>query len=186
MGGRHDYVALDWVKGEIEEVLKQAQYELEAYVESPDDTARMKFCLTYLHQVRGTLQMVEFYGAAMLAEEMEGVAQAMIDDSVSDPAEARQVLMQAILQLPNYLDHIKLGHRDLPVVLLPVLNDLRGARGESLLSETSLFQPTIKDTSPISDQQRQQFSVKQLVDLARKTSSNVSSGIAWSFERQGR
>jgi len=134
MGGRHDYVALDWVKSEIEEVLKQAQYELEAYVESPDDTARMKFCLTYLHQVRGTLQMVEFYGAAMLAEEMEGVAQAMIDESVSDPAEAREVLMQAILQLPNYLDHIKLGHRDLPVVLLPVLNDLRGARGESLLS----------------------------------------------------
>jgi chemosensory pili system protein ChpA (sensor histidine kinase/response regulator) len=168
MGGRHDYVALDWVKGEIEEVLKQAQYELEAYVESPDDTARMKFCLTYLHQVRGTLQMVEFYGAAMLAEEMEGVAQAMIDDSVSDPAEAREVLMQAILQLPNYLDHIKLGHRDLPVVLLPVLNDLRGARGESLLSETSLFQPTIKDSVPVSDQQRQQFSDKQFVDLTRK------------------
>lgn len=168
MGGRHDYVALDWVKGEIEEVLKQAQYELEAYVESPDDTARMKFCLTYLHQVRGTLQMVEFYGAAMLAEEMEGVAQAMIDDSISDAAEAREVLMQAILQLPNYLDHIKLGHRDLPVVLLPVLNDLRGARGESLLSETSLFQPNIKDAVPINEQQRQQFSDKQFVDLVRK------------------
>ena len=168
MGGRHDYVALDWVKGEIEEVLKQAQYELEAYVESPDDTARMKFCLTYLHQVRGTLQMVEFYGAAMLAEEMEGVAQAMIDDTVSDPSEAREVLMQAILQLPNYLDHIKLGHRDLPVVLLPVLNDLRGARGESLLSETSLFQPDIKSPAPINDKQRQQFTDKQFVDLARK------------------
>jgi len=71
MGDRHDYVALDWVKGEIEEVLRQAQYELEAYAESPDDTARMKFCRAYLHQVRGTLHMVEFYGAAMLAEEME-------------------------------------------------------------------------------------------------------------------
>ncbi|MFT6325735.1 MAG: chemosensory pili system protein ChpA (sensor histidine kinase/response regulator) [Crocinitomicaceae bacterium] len=168
MGGRHDFVALDWVKGEIEEVLKQAQYELEAYVESPDDTARMRFCLTYLHQVRGTLQMVEFYGAAMLAEEMEGVAQAMLDDSVSDAVEARQVLMQAILQLPNYLDHIKLGHRDLPLVLLPVLNDLRGARGESLLSETSLFQPDIKPSAPINDLQRRQFSDKQFIDLARK------------------
>jgi chemosensory pili system protein ChpA (sensor histidine kinase/response regulator) len=168
MGGRHDFVALDWVKGEIEEVLKQAQYELEAYVESPDDTARMKFCLTYLHQVSGTLQMVEFYGAAMLAEEMEGVAKAMLDDSVSDAAEARQVLMQAILQLPNYLDHIKLGHRDLPVVLLPVLNDLRAARGESLLSETSLFLPDIKPSAPINEQQRRQFSDKQFIDLARK------------------
>ena len=34
----------------------------------------MRFCLTYLHQVQGTLQMVEFYGAALLAEEMEFVA----------------------------------------------------------------------------------------------------------------
>ncbi len=168
MGDRHDYVALDWVKGEIEEVLKQAQYELEAYVESPDDTARMKFCLTYLHQVRGTLQMVEFYGAAMLAEEMEAVAQAMLDDKVSNSREAREVLMQAILQLPNYLDHIKLGHRDLPVVLLPVLNDLRGARGESLLSETSFFQPSIKSVSPLSASQVQQFSDKQVIDLIRK------------------
>lgn len=168
MGDRHDYVALDWVKGEIEEVLKQAQYELEAYVESPGDTARMKFCLTYLHQVRGTLQMVEFYGAAMLAEEMEAVAQALLNEQVADANEARQVLMQAILQLPNYLDHIKLGRRDLPVVLLPVLNDLRGARGEALLSETSLFQPSIEDRQPLSDAQQRQFSDKQFVDLLRK------------------
>lgn len=168
MGDRHDYVALDWVKGEIEEVLKQAQYELEAYVETPDDTARMKFCLTYLHQVRGTLQMVEFYGAALLAEEMEAVAQAMLNDNVSNPAEAREVLMQAILQLPNYLEHVKLGHRDLPVVLLPVLNDLRGSRGESLLSETSLFQPSIKISTPLSTEQSRKFSDKQFIDLVRK------------------
>lgn len=168
MGDRHDYVALDWVKGEIEEVLKQAQYELEAYVEAPDDTARLKFCLTYFHQVRGTLQMVEFYGAAMLAEEMEAVVQAMLDDTVSHAAEAREVLMQAILQLPNYLDHIKLGRRDLPVVLLPVLNDLRGARGESLLSETSLFQPSLKPITPLNDKQLRHFSDKQFLDILRK------------------
>lgn len=168
MGDRHDYVALDWVKGEIEEVLKQAQYELEAYVEAPGDTARLKFCLTYLHQVRGTLQMVEFYGAAMLAEEMEAVVQSMLDDTVSHAGEASEVLMQAILQLPNYLDHIKLGRRDLPVVLLPVLNDLRGARGESLLSETSLFQPTLKTTTPLNERQLRQFSDKQFIDILKK------------------
>lgn len=168
MGDRHDYVALDWVKGEIEEVLKQAQYELEAYVEAPEDTARMRFCLTYLHQVRGTLQMVEFYGAALLAEEMEAVAQAMLDSRVHHPAEAREILMQAILQLPNYLDHVKLGRRDLPVVLLPVLNDLRSARGESLLSETSLFQPSIEASSPLTPVQKVQFEDAKFVDVLKK------------------
>lgn len=168
MGDRHDYVALDWVKGEIEEVLKQAQYELEAYVESPDDAARMRFCLTYLHQVRGTLQMVEFFGAALLAEEMELVAKAILDGKVSNGDEAREVLMQAIIQLPNYLDHIKLGRRDVPVVLLPVLNDLRSSRGEALMSETALFQPDLSSTKKMSAAELADLSDAQVADLLRK------------------
>ena len=63
MGDRHDYVALEWVKGEIAETLKQARQALEAFVENPQDSTRMSFCLTYVHQVHGTLQMVEFFGA---------------------------------------------------------------------------------------------------------------------------
>ena len=57
------------MKGEIAETLKQARQALEAFVENPQDSTRMSFCLTYVHQVHGTLQMVEFFGAALLAEE---------------------------------------------------------------------------------------------------------------------
>ena len=65
MGDRHDYVALEWVKGEIAETLKQARQALEEFVENPEDSTRLRFCLTYVHQVHGTLQMVEFFGAAL-------------------------------------------------------------------------------------------------------------------------
>ena len=82
MGDRHDYVALEWVKGEIAETLKQARQALEAFVENPQDATRMRFCQTYVHQVHGTLQMVEFYGAALLAEEMEQLTQALLDGRV--------------------------------------------------------------------------------------------------------
>lgn len=71
MGNHHDSIALDWVRGEIQDTLTQGQHALEAYVENRDDTARLRFCLNYLHQVHGTLQMVELYGAALLTEEME-------------------------------------------------------------------------------------------------------------------
>ena len=141
MGDRHDYVALEWVKGEIAETLKQARQSLEAYVENPQDSTRMRFCQTYVHQVLGTLQMVEFYGAALLAEEMEQLAEALVVGRVTNQSEALEVLMQAILQLPAYLDRIQAARRDLPMVVLPLLNDLRAARGEKLLSETSLFKP---------------------------------------------
>ncbi|WP_271410210.1 Hpt domain-containing protein [Pseudomonas sp. Q1-7] len=148
MTDRHDYVALEWVKGEIAETLKQARQALEAFVENPQDPTRMRFCLTYIHQVQGTLQMVEFYGAALLAEEMERLAQALMEDRAANRGEALEVLMQAILQLPPYLDRIQSARRDLPMVLLPLLNDLRAARGENLLSETSLFAPDLSRVLP--------------------------------------
>ncbi len=108
----------------------------------------MRFCQTYVHQVHGTLQMVEFYGAALLAEEMEQLTQALLDGRVGNQNEALEVLMQAILQLPAYLDRIQSARRDLPMVVLPLLNDLRAARGENLLSETSLFSPDLSGRLP--------------------------------------
>ncbi|WP_148864634.1 Hpt domain-containing protein [Marinobacter fonticola] len=145
MGNHHDSIALDWVRGEIQDTLRQGQQALEAFVENRDDTARLRFCLNYLHQVHGTLQMVELYGAALLTEEMEKLAQAVLNDTVANVDEAVEILMEAILQLPQYLEHLDSSRDDFPMVLLPLLNDLRAARGEALLSDTSLFKP---DLSP--------------------------------------
>ncbi|MEX0605747.1 MAG: Hpt domain-containing protein [Marinobacter sp.] len=143
MGNHHDSIALDWVRGEIQETLTQGQQALEAFVDNRDDTARLRFCLNYLHQVHGTLQMVELYGAALLTEEMEKLTQAVLNEAVGSVDDAVEVLMQAILQLPQYLEHLGTSKDDFPLVLLPLLNDLRAARGESLLSDTSLFKPDL-------------------------------------------
>ncbi|MDO6441601.1 Hpt domain-containing protein [Marinobacter sp. 2_MG-2023] len=143
MGNHHDSIALDWVRGEIQDTLTQGQHALEAYVENRDDTARLRFCLNYLHQVHGTLKMVELYGAALLTEEMEKLTQAVLNNSVTSVDEAVNVLMQSILQLPQYLEHLGSSQDDFPMVLLPLLNDLRAARGEPLLSDTSLFKPDL-------------------------------------------
>ncbi len=143
MGNHHDSIALDWVRGEIQDTLTQSQQALEAFVDNRDDTARLRFCLNYLHQVHGTLQMVELYGAALLAEEMEKLTQAILNETVTNIDDAMEVLMEAILQLPQYLEHLGSSKDDFPLVLLPLLNDLRAARGEALLSDTSLFKPDL-------------------------------------------
>ncbi|MGC8119512.1 Hpt domain-containing protein [Marinobacter sp. VGCF2001] len=143
MGNHHDSIALDWVRGEIQDTLTQGQHALEAYVENRDDIARLRFCLNYLHQVHGTLQMVELYGAALLTEEMEKLTQAILNETVTSVDDAVNVLMQAILQLPQYLEHLGSSSDDFPMVLLPLLNDLRAARSEPLLSDTSLFKPDL-------------------------------------------
>ncbi|MEE2749441.1 MAG: Hpt domain-containing protein, partial [Pseudomonadota bacterium] len=164
-----DYIALEWVKGEIQDTLQQAQQSLEAYVEHPADRSRLRFCLSYLHQVHGTLQMVEFYGAALLAEEMEAVALALTEGSLTNEQDGLEVLMQAIIQLPHYLEHVKVGRRDLPVVLLPVLNELRSTRGENFLSETSLFTPHVEHNSPLTGTQKNLFTQPNFAPWLRKT-----------------
>lgn len=139
-----DYNALTWVKKELDEVLNQTRLALEGYLEEDSgDEDLLAQAKALLKQVRGTLQMVELYGAAMLAEEMELVAQGLIDGRIKNRDAAFEVLMRALVQLPDYLENVQMGHRDIPLVLLPLLNDLRTSRDAPLLSESVLFFPDL-------------------------------------------
>ncbi|MCC6505580.1 MAG: Hpt domain-containing protein [Aquimonas sp.] len=145
-----DFTTLNWVKGELDETLKLARHALEAYIADPGDVSQMRFCATYLHQVQGTLRMVELYGAALVTEEMEKLAAAVQERLVSAPSVAFEVLMDGIVQLPDYLERLQSGQKDIPVVLLPLLNQLRAARGEAELTESALFAPDITCPMPMS------------------------------------
>ncbi|MBV7548901.1 Hpt domain-containing protein [Pseudomonas sp. PDM26] len=168
MGDRHDYVALEWVKGEIAETLKQAHHAIENLLDDPQATQALDDCLSCIHQVHGSLQMVEFYGAALLAEEMEQLAMALQDNRVSHRDEALHLLMQALGQLPIYLDRVQGARRDLPLVVLPLINDLRSARGESLLSETSLFSPQLPELPALDAETLAQLEPAELPSVLRK------------------
>ncbi|WP_085716388.1 Hpt domain-containing protein [Pseudomonas sp. B28(2017)] len=168
MGDRHDYVALEWVKGEIAETLKQAHHAIENLLDDPQATQALDDCLACIHQVHGSLQMVEFYGAALLAEEMEQLAMALQGNRVSHRDEALHLLMQALGQLPIYLDRVQGARRDLPLVVLPLINDLRSARGESLLSETSLFSPQLPELPALNAETLGQLEPAELPNVLRK------------------
>ena len=168
MVDRHDYVALEWVKGEIAETLKQAHQALEHLADDPQALEAIDQCLEGIHLVHGSLQMVEFYGAALLAEEMEKLALALQQGRVAQRDEALRLLRQAIGQLPQYLDRVQSARRDLPLVVLPLLNDLRSARGESLLSETSLFSPQLPSLPPLSDKALAALEPLELPNQLRK------------------
>lgn len=149
MADNRNFAALDWLIHEISETLQEARQALEAYVDNQDDIVRLDACLIYIHQVHGSLTMMEFFGAAMLADEMERLTQALIQGAVSNVGEAQEVLMRGILQMPNYLEQVKLTRSDNPLVMLPLLNDLRAVRGESLLTDTKLFVPNLAPAKKI-------------------------------------
>ncbi|MGD8977014.1 MAG: hypothetical protein PVG91_05360, partial [Gammaproteobacteria bacterium] len=71
--------ALVWVNEQLGPTLQEARQALEEYIERPDNTAALSRCAERMHQVHGALQVVEVHGAALLAEEMELVSQAMVE-----------------------------------------------------------------------------------------------------------
>lgn len=166
---RQDYVALDWVKSEIDETLLQARLSLETFVENTSDTAQLRFCLAYIHQVSGSLQVVEFFGAALMCEEMELFCADIVAGSITPSEENLSLLMQGILQLPTYLERVKVAKRDLPTILLPLVNDFRTTRSEPLLSEAVFFNPDLSQLySKLPSLDYRKFDDPKFIELLRK------------------
>src|SRR5574337_302158 len=138
-----DFTTLQWVKPELDDTLSIAREALESYVDNPGKRDFMRTCADHLHQVHGTLKMVELYGAAAVTAEMEALVGALLDDQVTQREEAYAALMRGLMQLPDYLERLSSGHRDVPVVLLPLLNDLRATRGLEPLPESAMFHPNL-------------------------------------------
>jgi chemosensory pili system protein ChpA (sensor histidine kinase/response regulator) len=137
---------LDFVGRELNVTLTEARTALENYVEQPDNVNLLERCTQELHQVQGVLRVLEIYGAALLAEEMEQVASYLLQTASErkSQAESLDALMRAMVQLPSYLERVLAGGRDLALVLLPLLNDLRAVRGSALLSEGTLLLLNLK------------------------------------------
>ncbi|MGI9270922.1 MAG: Hpt domain-containing protein [Woeseiaceae bacterium] len=132
--------ALAIVSNELMETIRSAHLALEDCVDGRGGSAALVRAGELLHQVRGALQLTETYGAALLAEEMElgckYLASLRAGKGRDDGLDA---LTRAMVQLPTYIERLLAGGRDIALVLLPMLNDLRAARGEPLLSEGTLL-----------------------------------------------
>ena len=137
MSANQDFVALDWIKADISETLEQAQHALESYAELSQDSSSIRTCLTFLHQVHGTLKMVQIEGPTDMALEMEAVAQALMNETVPDQGAAQEVLMQSILQMPGYLDRIQRDQQDIPDFVATVVDNLRVSRGAERLNRSA-------------------------------------------------
>jgi len=129
------------VARELNSELNDARTALEAFGEQQDNVALLRKCSEHLRSVHGALRIAEVYGAALLAEEMGQVARYLIDNFAERRhlAEGLDALMRAMVQLPTYLERVMSGGRDMALVLLPLLNDLRAVRGHALLSEGTLL-----------------------------------------------
>lgn len=128
------------VSRELMETIRSAHLALEDCVDGRGGAPALIRAGELLHQVRGALRMTETYGAALLAEEMELACKYLASLRAGKGREdGLDALTRSMVQLPIYIERLLSGGRDVALVLLPILNDLRAARGEPLLSEGTLL-----------------------------------------------
>lgn len=136
---RHDTVALAWTRAAILDCLGQARQALERFAGETDDLSMLAFVVDNLHQVHGCLRMLELRGAARLAEELELLAKALAEGQLSPRGDCLGPLFRGLEQLPSYLERLRGARHDLPLVMLPLLNQLRACRGVEPLAQASLI-----------------------------------------------
>ncbi len=163
------HASLQLVVREVATELNEARAALEAFSEHTSDRAALHRFVTHVHMARGALRLAEVYGGALLSEEMEQVAR-FIDGHDRDSnvdTDALDALMRAMEQLPAYVDRVASGGRDVPIALLPLLNDLRAVRGSSLLSEGTLLLLNLRSDEPAHPASDAEAGMP-IVDLARR------------------
>ena len=132
--------ALSIVSKELSETLHRAHVALEDSIEGSGGATAMLKCGELLHEACGALRICQVYGAALLAEEMESICHYLAGLRAGKGREdGLNALTRAMVQLPSYIESLLGGGRDIALVLLPMLNDLRAARGQPLLSEGTLL-----------------------------------------------
>ena len=179
-----DRKTLAWIKDAVEEHLKDVFHAPDEYIENPDDVSPIQACIAPLRLIKGALDMVGVSGGVILTEEIITLAEEIIAGNVKNKRDAAEALIGGMLQLPGYLDSLYHGQPDIPLILLPQLNDLRAAQDKGLLSEGEFFSPDLSITAPV--QQLNKCIVSgDMQTVAKKLRPGYLSGLLGIIQDQG-
>jgi chemosensory pili system protein ChpA (sensor histidine kinase/response regulator) len=141
--GSNASTVLTWVRYDLDKHLNQIRTQIEHIANSPIVGDGIETTADHLLQLKHTFEALVLQGATLVVEEMLAVCEELKSYNISDRQKAFGSMMDAIVVLPSYLDRLQAGHHDLPILLLPVINELRAAYNANIVSEATLFAPDL-------------------------------------------
>jgi len=141
--GSNASTAIRWVREDLDASLEAVRGNLEAYAEDPSKRESLVAVQEELERLNLTFLTMQQQGAGILTDEMIAVGGHMLHNGNAKCEDSLNALTDAVIVLPSYLDRLQAGHEDLPILLLPTLNELRATYDETLLSEGTLFAPEL-------------------------------------------
>ena len=113
---------------DLDERLDSIRKNLEAFAEDPSQNGALTNVQHELERLHLTFQTMAQQGARILTDEMMAVGSHMLHNGNADCNDSLNALTDAVIVLPSYLDRLQAGHEDLPILLLPTLNELRATQ----------------------------------------------------------
>ena len=155
-------------KFEVDNLILEAQRAIQEYIEDNSKILNLKHASKVLKQISDTLLIMQIHGGVLLSNEIIKAIKSLQEGKTELLEDAQDVISRAIVKLSEYLEYVEAGHKDIPLVLMPLLNDLRASRKEVLISESVLFFPNIDGIKPPeSDIQKKEEITKSWICVLR-------------------
>ena len=170
--GSNTSAAIRWVREDLDASLNTVRGHLEVFAEDPTQREPLVAVQEELERLNLTFLTMQQHGACILTDEMIAVGGHMLHNGNANCSESLNALTDAVVVLPSYLDRLQAGHEDLPILLLPTLNELRATYDETLLSEGTLFAPELDVVVPeLSGSEADAIATSDFAAFARRVRS---------------
>ena len=132
--------SFELVKEEIENTIGQAELSLERFQENRESESDLQNCVDFLHQLRGIFSLVELRGGVMLCQESASLSNQVPVGATDDKNQLLTALSNALFTLRRYTEYYQKQGADHPELLLPVINEVREARGDKPYPDSCFFE----------------------------------------------
>lgn len=123
------------IREELVNTIGQSATDYESYMTDQQNSGHIEDSAAGMRQVGGTFRMLEYPGAALLADEMALLIQSIADAQTNPGGNTINALTNAFFLLPRYIEYVSTRQTELPILVIPTVNELRIASKQALLPE---------------------------------------------------
>ncbi|MFT5691838.1 MAG: hypothetical protein ACI92E_001168 [Oceanicoccus sp.] len=132
--------SLKMVQGEVENGITHSATEFEAFLADQQKTEHLVAATHSIAQIGGTFRLLEYPGAALIADEMAQLLGVIADETRKTTNSMLDAVTHAYFVLPRYIEYITIQQKALPTLIIPYVNEMRISRKEKLLPEYHFYQ----------------------------------------------
>lgn len=135
--------ALDMIIEDLFSEINQSVSALDVYLSAKSKAQPLQDALEHLNKLSGIFSLLEMIGAKQLILEVTLLISGIEKRNSKTQAKIIDIVSTTLLRLHRYLEHVNIKNFDIPELLLPTINQLRGVARKKPLSESAFFSSNV-------------------------------------------